>query len=299
MLPTILERARHRVPECRRRARGIGSAGAEVNEETGLVWLPRDLVSLGLCARRQQTSCCMPAIPRAHLHVGGNVVNFGPVNGAPNVTDLERGRRYGDIAAFRDLLKLTHAFGILHWQGGIVVEPVDLPVPTRHLAIYQAHSSAPTSSGPHAAWRRAGRGRHRHVGASSMAHVGGAGVAPDADDGDQRQLAAPGRCRKFSTASWSWPRPGQCVVITPFTLMGAMAPITLAGRLVQQTAEAWRSIACARLIRPGAPCVLGGFTSNVDMRTGSPAFGTPEYVNAVLAGAQIGRRLKFRCAPAR
>jgi trimethylamine---corrinoid protein Co-methyltransferase len=87
-------------------------------------------------------------------------------------------------------------------------------------------------------------------------------------------------------------RHGQCVVITPFTLMGAMAPVTLAGALVQQTAEALCIIALCQMLRAGAPCVMGGFTSNVDMRTGSPAFGTPEYVNAVLATAQIGRRLK-------
>ena len=88
-------------------------------------------------------------------------------------------------------------------------------------------------------------------------------------------------------------RHGQCVAITPFTLMGAMAPVTLAGALVQQTAEALCIVALCQMIRPGAPCVMGSFTSNVDMRTGSPAFGTPEYVNAVLASAQIGRRLKI------
>jgi trimethylamine--corrinoid protein Co-methyltransferase len=86
---------------------------------------------------------------------------------------------------------------------------------------------------------------------------------------------------------------GQCVVITPFTLMGAMAPVTLAGALVQQTAEALGVIALCQLVRPGAPCVMGGFTSNVDMRSGSPAFGTPEYVHGVFAGAQLGRRLKL------
>jgi trimethylamine--corrinoid protein Co-methyltransferase len=88
-------------------------------------------------------------------------------------------------------------------------------------------------------------------------------------------------------------RHGQCVVITPFTLMGAMAPVTLAGALVQQTAEALGIVALCQLVRPGAPCVMGGFTSNVDMRTGSPAFGTPEYVNAALATAQIGRRFRL------
>jgi len=86
---------------------------------------------------------------------------------------------------------------------------------------------------------------------------------------------------------------GQCVVITPFTLMGAMAPITLAGALAQQTAEAMAIIVLCQLLRPGTPCVMGGFTSNVDMRTGSPAFGTPEYVHATLATAQLGRRLRL------
>ncbi len=52
-------------------------------------------------------------------------------------------------------------------------------------------------------------------------------------------------------------------------------------------------ITLLQLVRPGAPCVMGGFTSNVDMRTGSPAFGTPEYVHAVIATAQIARRLKL------
>jgi trimethylamine--corrinoid protein Co-methyltransferase len=86
---------------------------------------------------------------------------------------------------------------------------------------------------------------------------------------------------------------GQCVAITPFTLMGAMAPVTLAGALVLQTAEALGILTLCQMVRPGAPCVMGSFTSNVDMRTGSPAFGTPEYVNAMLASAQIGRRLKI------
>src|SRR5205823_5403472 len=82
-------------------------------------------------------------------------------------------------------------------------------------------------------------------------------------------------------------------VITPFTLMGAMAPVTLAGALAQQTAEGLGIIALCQLLRVGAPCVLGGFTSNVDMRSGSPAFGTPEYLHAVFASAQIGRRLRI------
>jgi trimethylamine--corrinoid protein Co-methyltransferase len=84
---------------------------------------------------------------------------------------------------------------------------------------------------------------------------------------------------------------GQPVVATPFTLAGAMTPATLAGALAQQHAEALFMVALAQLVRPGAPMVYGGFTSNVDMRTGSPAFGTPEYVKAQLATGQLARRV--------
>jgi trimethylamine--corrinoid protein Co-methyltransferase len=79
-------------------------------------------------------------------------------------------------------------------------------------------------------------------------------------------------------------------VVTPFTLSGAMAPATLAGALVQQNAEALFGMVLAQVVRPGAPVVYGGFTSNVDMRSGAPAFGTPEYTKAAQATGQLARR---------
>jgi trimethylamine--corrinoid protein Co-methyltransferase len=85
-------------------------------------------------------------------------------------------------------------------------------------------------------------------------------------------------------------RLGQVVVVTPFTLMGAMAPVTLAAALVQQNAEALACIALVQMVRPGNPVVYGGFTSNVDMRSGAPAFGTPENTQAAIAGGQLARR---------
>ena len=231
--------------------------------------------------------------PARHLHVGGRVVNFGPVNGAPNASDLERGRRYGDIAAFRDILKLTHALGVLHWQGGIVVEPVDVPVPVRHLAAYRAHVECADT-----VWAARGVGG---VQAEDALAISAIEHGCSVDDLAARptlmtvtNVNSPRRVdEEILDNIMILARHGQCVVITPFTLMGAMAPITLAGALAQQTAEAMAIIVLCQLVRPGAPCVMGGFTSNVDMRTGSPAFGTPEYVHAALATAQIGRRLKI------
>ena len=83
---------------------------------------------------------------------------------------------------------------------------------------------------------------------------------------------------------------GQPAVVTPFTLMGAMTPVTLAAALVQQNAEALAGIALTQLVRPGAPVVYGAFTSNVDLRSGAPAFGTPENARATIAAGQLARR---------
>ena len=85
-------------------------------------------------------------------------------------------------------------------------------------------------------------------------------------------------------------RHNQATIVTPFTLMGAMTPVTMAAALAQQNAEALLGITLTQLVRPGAPVVYGAFTSNVDMRSGAPTFGTPENAKANMAGAQLARR---------
>jgi trimethylamine---corrinoid protein Co-methyltransferase len=267
-------------------------AGALVDDETQLVRLGRELVEAHL-AHAPQSFVLHARNSARHLHVGENVVNFGPVTGAPHIRDEENGRRYGDLESFRNILKLTHVLGVLHWQGGIVVEPVDVPVAVRHLLTYQAHIECADT-----VWAARGIGGVQAEDAIAMSAIEHACTI--------EELAA--RPTLMTVTNVNSPRRvdeeildniivmarhGQCVVITPFTLMGAMAPVTLVGALVQQTAEALGVIALCQMVRPGTPCVMGGFTSNVDMRTGSPAFGTPEYVHAVLAGAQLGRRLKL------
>jgi trimethylamine--corrinoid protein Co-methyltransferase len=88
-------------------------------------------------------------------------------------------------------------------------------------------------------------------------------------------------------------RYNQLVIVTPFTLAGAMAPVTLAGALAQQTAECLAAVALLQVIRPGAPVAYGSYTSNVDMKTGAPAFGTPEYVRTTQVSGQLARRYKL------
>ena len=267
-------------------------AGALVDEATQLVRLGRDLVEAQL-AHAPERFVLHARNPARHLHVGDHVINFGPVTGAPNIRDREHGRRYGDLEGFRNIVRLTQGLGVLHWQGGIVVEPVDVPVSIRHLLTYQAHIECADT-----VWAARGIGGVQAADAIAMSAIEhGCSI----DDLAARptlmtvtNVNSPRRVdEEILDNIITMARHGQCVVITPFTLMGAMAPVTLAGALVQQTAEALAVVTLCQLVRRGTPCVMGGFTSNVDMRTGSPAFGTPEYVHAVIASAQLGRRLKL------
>ncbi len=92
---------------------------------------------------------------------------------------------------------------------------------------------------------------------------------------------------------------GQAVIVTPFLLMGAMAPVSVPAALVQQTVEVLAGVALAQLVRPGAPCVMGSFLSSTDMQSGSPAFGGPESAVGLLrVGAGGAPPRPARGAPA-
>ncbi|HYL01794.1 MAG TPA: trimethylamine methyltransferase family protein, partial [Steroidobacteraceae bacterium] len=232
-------------------------AGALVDEDTQMVRLGRELIEaqLALAPGRFVLRARNPA---RHLDVGGDVVNFGPVTGAPHIRDLEGGRRYGDLEAFRNILRLTHALGVLHWQGGIVVEPVDVPVPTRHLYTYQAHIECADT-----VWAARGIGGVQAEDAIALSAIEhGCSVEELTARPTLMTVTNVNSPRRVDQEILDnimvMARHGQCVVITPFTLMGAMAPVTLAGALVQQTAEALAIVALCQLLRPGAPCVLGG-----------------------------------------
>ncbi len=191
------------------------------------------------------------------------------------------------------MIKVLHATGTQHWQGGVLVEPVDVPVPLRQLEMYRAHIAYSDL-----VWAARGVGG---VNAADAIHMSAIEHGCSVEELALRptlltvtNVNSPRRVdEEILDNVMVMAEHGQAVVITPFTLMGAMAPVTLAGALAQQTAEALGIAALTQMVRPGAPVVIGAFTSNVDMKTGSPAFGTPEFVHATLAACQLARRLKL------
>ncbi len=271
--------------------------GADVDEATQMVRFDRALVRhyVGLAPERFDVHA---RNPEHDTVMGGRRINFNTVGSPPNVSDIARGRRPGTYEDLCDLIKLNHALGVIHLAGGAVVEPLDLPVPTRHLENIYAllrYTDRPIMARTVS--------RFRAEDAIDMAAIA-RGVTREELKSQPSVLTSfnvnsPRRVdEELLDGLMCFAEYGQVNMVTPFTLAGAMAPVTVGGALVEQTAEALAVIAFTQMVNPGAPVMFGGFTSNVDMKSGAPAFGTPEYVKATLAGGQIARafRLPYRAS---
>jgi len=231
--------------------------------------------------------------PANNLEIGGNNIAFGTVGSPPNCHDMEGGRRTGTRADFQNFLKLGQHFNAISFNGGYPVEPVDLHASTRHLdALYDMCT---LTDKPIKAYML---GQERSSDALEIARLA-RGISHEQFE-REASLATIVNTNSPLKLDWNMlngilnlSSKGQAVCITPFTLAGAMAPVTVAGALVEQNAEALAGLAFCQLVKKGAPVIYGGFTSNVDMKSGAPAFGTPEYMKAVLVGGQLARRYKL------
>jgi trimethylamine--corrinoid protein Co-methyltransferase len=267
----------------------LEGAGAEVDHTTGVVRMDRGLVEEAI-ARAPSTFTLTPRNRERALDFGGHSLNFTTVGGPPGVHDCLRGRRTGNHEDYRDLLRLAQSLNIIHMIGNQPTSPQDLPPTTRHLDTY--HSTLTLTD---RVFMLTAVGEQRALDGIRMAAIArGETLDQLAEHPAAMTVINVNSPRRFDDALteglMAMARHGQAVTITPFTLMGAMTPVTLAAALAQQNAEALFGVALTQIIRPGAPVMYGSFTSNVDMRTGAPAFGTPENTKANIASGQLARR---------
>ena len=267
----------------------LSRQGAQVDDATGNVRLDAALVERAL-ASSPHSFTLTPRNPAKRVTLGGNHLAFGLVAGPPNVHDCERGRRAGNFRDYCDFIRLAQYFNAIHLIGNQVCAPVDLPASSRHLDAYRANLTYSDLS-YHCTAIGAGRARD---GIAMMAIARGMTVEEMASSPGVITIISVNSPRRFDEAMAdglvAMAELGQPVVITPFTLMGAMAPVSLAAALAQQNAEALFGVVLAQAIRSGTPVMYGAFTSNVDMRSGAPAFGTPENAKANIASGQLARR---------
>ncbi|MCA1404843.1 trimethylamine methyltransferase family protein [Ensifer sp. IC3342] len=274
------------LPEARDRMK---AAGADVTPGTDRVRFDRGLI-MEMIASAPPGFTMHARNPARNVEIGGNNIVFAQIASAPFVADREGGRRTGNQEDFRKLVKLAQSYDIVHTTGGYPVEPVDLHASIRHLDCLSDMVKLTDK-----VFHVYSLGRQRNIDGIEIARIG-RGISME------QMEREPSLFTIINTSSplrldgpmlqgiIEMSSRNQVVVVTPFTLAGAMAPVTIAGALVQQNAEALCGIAFTQMVRKGAPVMYGGFTSNVDMKTGAPAFGTPEYMKAVIAGGQLARK---------
>ena len=224
------------------------------------------------------------------LTIGEGHICFGNVSSPPNYYDLEIGTKVpGNREQCANLLKLTQYFNCIHFAGGYPVEPVDIHASVRHLDVVYDKLTL-TDKVMHAY----ALGKERVEDVMEMVKIAG-GLSEEEFQATPRMYT---NINSTSPLKHDFPmidgclrlvRRGQAVVVTPFTLAGAMAPVTMAGAVTLSIAEALSAIALFQYVAPGSACAIGTFTSNVDMKTGAPAFGTPEYMRATQMTGQMAR----------
>jgi len=231
--------------------------------------------------------------PHRDLKFGGDHIIYTSVASPPFVTGLGQGRRDGNRIDYRNLIKMGQVLNAIHTVAGYPVEPMDIHPSIRHLEA--THDMLTLSDKTPFVYSL---GRQRNLDAIEMVRIV-RGVDTDTLDKETSIYSVINASTplRYDTVMLhgiqEMSERNQLIIITPFTLAGAMAPVTIAGAVVLQNAEALAGIAYTQVVRPGSPVAYGGFTSNVDMRSGSPAFGTPEYWKACLLGGQLARRYRL------
>lgn len=236
--------------------------------------------------------------PRRSMVLGGDNITFANVVTPPFVDDRDAGVRDGSFDEMKRLLKLYQMLPALDMCLGYPVEPLDLSPETRHLDGYAAH--AVLTDKP---WRAYTLGDDRMFDALEIARIA-RGIDAKTMEREPSLLAnvttnSPLRIDEpMGEGLMTMAKRMQPVSITSFAMIGAIAPITLAGAIAQQNAEILAAIVLSQLSRPGTPLLYGSFSTNVHMKSGAIAFGNPELAQAMLISGQLARRygMPFKAA---
>ncbi|MEJ2749880.1 MAG: trimethylamine methyltransferase family protein [Anaerolineae bacterium] len=232
--------------------------------------------------------------PAHNVIIGGNHMCFAPVYGPPFVHDLDRGRREATLEDFQNFVKLAYLSPYLHHSGGTIVEPTDEPTHTRHLDMLYSHIKYSDK-----AFMGSVTSAENAADSVKMAEIvfGAEAIRENPALLSLINISSPRRLDdRMLGALKVYAKARQAVIITPFLFSGAMAPVGIAGTLVQLHAEALAGIVFAQMVSPGMPVVYGAFQTNIDLQSGAPVFGSPESQFTLYAAAQLARRygLPFR-----
>jgi trimethylamine--corrinoid protein Co-methyltransferase len=224
--------------------------------------------------------------PQKSVTVGGAESVFAPGYGAPFLVDAETGKRAATLADYHRLAKLAHALPNQDVSGHLLVEPGDVPAATAHLHMLHAHLIH--SDKPFVGSAAGQLGARQTM---EMARIVFGSEVRDRPVTISliNSLTPLGYSVEMLEALLEYIRWRQPVVIAALAMAGSTAPVTLAGMLAMQNAELLAGIVLTQLISPGMPVVYGSTSTNIDMRSGALAIGSPELSQMIAAHAQLAR----------
>ena len=264
-------------------------AGARIETERNRVYVPRQLVAEALEVAAREVRLCGQS-PEHDLRLGGTRVYLGTGGAAVKVLDLDGQVRHSRLRDLFDIGRMVQALDNIHFYLRPVVAR-DIPVDLLDTNTYYASLVATRK---HVMGNCFTVGSVREVVRLASLIVGGE------DALRQRPVVSWTNCWTVSPLRFAPEtvevldeivRQGMPVAISSAPQAGATAPVTLAGTLVQLTAEQLSGLTYVNLLHPGHPALLGYVPSVADLRTGSFSGGSPEFALMNAAAAQIAQHL--------
>jgi trimethylamine--corrinoid protein Co-methyltransferase len=226
--------------------------------------------------------------PARDVVIGGEPV-FAPAYGAPFLVDPEVGKRMPKMEDYHNLARLAQALPNQDLSGYLLVEPSDVPAKSAHL--YMLHANMIHSDKPFLGSTEGSAGARQTM--KMVEILFGEGLDKPVVLGLINPISPLGFSKEMSNALSVYAQAGQPVIIASLVMAGSTGPITLAGVLAQQNAELMAGIVLTQLINPGVPVIYGSTSTNIEMKSGALAIGSPELSMLVSAHAQLARFYKI------
>ena len=269
----------------------LGGAGARIDRASQRAWPGRRLVEDCLASTPPAVTLYDRSGAKAFV-VGGDEVHFDPGSAAVTLLDPrsleERKAVTADLVAF---VKLVETLDHLHFQStGLIASDVPAAVSDAYrLYVGLCLSEKPFVTGtfrvegfrPMKALLAAVRGGEEALRLKPLAIFD----------------ACPSPPLKWSNLTAQSlidaARAGIPSELISMGMTGATSPATIAGTLVQHTAENLCGLAICQIARRGAPVIFGGSPSSFDMRKGTTPMGAIETMMIDASYAQIGKALNL------
>jgi trimethylamine--corrinoid protein Co-methyltransferase len=246
--------------------------------------------------KEQQVMDALASVPRPFtIHapnpdksvvVGDGSPVFVPGYGAPFLVDYEVGKREPTMADYEDLVRLADALPNQDMSGHLLVEPADVASEAAHLLMLKAHMLH--SDKPFIGSAEGEAGARNTMEMAQILFGEEIGDRP-VTVGLINSLSPLGYSDEMLRALMVYARHRQPVIIAALAMAGSTGPITLAGLLAMQNAELLAGVVLTQLINPGTPAIYGSTSTNIDMKTGALAIGSPECSLMISGHAQLAR----------